>query len=137
MKYSRFVTRNIEKHLFLLILGMHIVLTLLSRLLFLTICIFNVNIYPIYRSGCFSVSQHMYGGDRQVLSRLRSLKLSRPSTCLFSIPPTSRSDHYKSGQTDVASATYRTETMPGFVPSPTPPRRHHHHHHHQQQPNPR
>lgn len=53
MKYSRFVTWNIEKHLILFILGMHIVSTLLSRLLFRTICIFNVNIYPIYRPVCF------------------------------------------------------------------------------------
>lgn len=69
MKYSMFVTRNIEKHLFLFILSMHIVSTLLSRLLFLTLCIFNVNIYPIYQSVYFSVSQHMYGGDRQVSYR--------------------------------------------------------------------
>lgn len=59
MEYSRFITRNIEKHLFLLIFSMHIVSTLLSRLLFLTICIFNVNIYPIYQSICFSLLPHM------------------------------------------------------------------------------
>lgn len=59
MEYSRFITRNIEKHLFLFIFSMHIVSTLLSRLLFLTICIFNVNIYPIYQSICFSLLPHM------------------------------------------------------------------------------
>ena len=33
----------------LVFFSMHIVSTLLSRLLFLTICIFNVNIYSIYQ----------------------------------------------------------------------------------------
>jgi len=40
-----------------LVFSMHIVSTLLSRLLFLTICIFNVNIYSIYQT--VLLLQHM------------------------------------------------------------------------------
>lgn len=36
-----------------LLFSMHIISTLLSRLLFLTICVFNVNIYYIYQMGLF------------------------------------------------------------------------------------
>lgn len=81
MEYSRFVTWNIEKHLFLFIFSMRIVSTLLSRLLFLTLCIFNVNIYPIYQSVCFfRVAAHVRWRQAGVLSRPRPHKLSRPST---------------------------------------------------------
>lgn len=48
-----------------LVFSMHIVSTLLSRLLFLTICIFNVNIYSIYQTVCFSVLQPTHGGEEE------------------------------------------------------------------------
>ena len=105
--------------MFLFILSMHVVSTLLSRLLFLTVCIFIVNTYPIYQSVYFSVS-HAWRRQAGVLWTLLN--------CHALPPPTLRSEHCKSehtGQTDVASATYRTETMPGFVsptlPPPPPP----------------
>lgn len=55
---------------------MHIVSTLLSRLLFLTICIFNVNIYSIYQT-VFVVTTHVRRREPGVLLRLQSLKVSR------------------------------------------------------------
>lgn len=65
---------NIEKHLFCFF-SMHIVSTLLSRLLFLTLCIFNVNIYSIYHTVCVFPCYNTWGSG--VLSRLQPLKASR------------------------------------------------------------
>lgn len=119
---------------------MHIVSTLLSRLLFLTICIFNVNIYSIYHTvcvfffflfRCFRVTTHEGQVSYQGCSLLKRCVFLREFRSFYSIsnapagavPPQGETVVRQRRRTDTALATYRNETIQALsTPRPqTPP----------------
>lgn len=121
-----------------LVFSMHLVSTLLSRLLFLTLCIFNVNIYSIYQAVFFLCYHTCKVGQSQVSywgrslfkchvfprefgsfpifkTRLDSLQIRAVNTSLSAVLPQETVVH-KRGHTDTALATYRNETIEALCP---------------------